>query len=136
MRLREQGGDISFERGEAVFLRLLLIISYHYDMTHRKRSIHISHEHGDTVHTSTSTLSNNHSMKSAYGMHMRESVSFARFQCAQMRVFVHQGLAESSHASFRASTGSSVGRNVYHRRSSFRDASFMSLDLTRSMRTR
>jgi hypothetical protein len=64
------------------------MISYHYNMTHRKRSIHISHEHGDTVHTSTSTLSNSYSMKSAYGM--RESVSFARFQRAQMRVFVPQ----------------------------------------------
>jgi hypothetical protein len=94
-----------------MFLLLLSIISYHYDTTHRKRSIHASHEHGDTVHTFASTLSNNHSMKSAYGMHMRESVSFARFQCAQMRVvFVHQGLAGSSHASFRASTGSSVDR--------------------------
>jgi hypothetical protein len=90
MRLPEQGRDISFERGEAVSLLLLLMISYHYDMTHRKRFIHISHEHGDTVHTSTSTLSNNHSMKSAYGMHRRESVSFARFQRAQMRVFVPQ----------------------------------------------
>ena len=59
-------------------------------MTHRKRSIHISYEHGDSVHTSTSTLSNNHSMNSAYGMHMRESVSFARFQSAQMRAFVPQ----------------------------------------------
>jgi hypothetical protein len=29
-------------------------------MTHRKRSIHFSHEHGDIVHTSTLTLFNSH----------------------------------------------------------------------------
>jgi hypothetical protein len=52
MRLPEQGRDISFERGEAVFLLLLSMISYHDNTTHRKRSIHVSHTHGDAAHKS------------------------------------------------------------------------------------
>jgi hypothetical protein len=56
MRLLEQGRDISFKRGEAIFLLLLLIISYHNNATYRKRSIHVSYTHSDAAYKSCAAL--------------------------------------------------------------------------------